>query len=61
MFPKEQEYKCSECDATRVEIIEDEEKPGNHDSSGCNGSIVTSLALINILMFVIIISKKRKK
>ena len=49
-----------ECDATRVEIIE-EENPGNNDSSGCNGSIVTSIALINILMFGIIVSKKKKK
>ena len=54
------EYKCMECDATHVEIIEDE-NPGNNDSSGCNGSIVTSIALINILMFGIIVSKKKKK
>ena len=46
------EYKCLECGETKVEIL-------NKGENGCSGSIITSLGLINLLAFAVVLYKRK--
>lgn len=46
------EYKCLECGETKVEIL-------NKEENGCSGSIITSLGLINLLAFAVVLYKRK--